>query len=59
MGKDDFNPRVHPELLIKPVQLFGNYYFADNKLVGFHALKTSKDLLLFDATDGYNTNDMF
>lgn len=48
----------NPELLmpIEPVQLFDDYYFIGNQLVGFHVLKTSQGLVLFEAMD---CNDAF
>ena len=61
MSKDDFNPMIHPELLdpVEPVQLFDDYYFVGNKLVGFHILKTSEGLVLFYAMDDYDADDKF
>ena len=50
-----------PELFqpLEPVKLFDDYYFIGNKLVGFHVLKTSEGLVLFDAMDKYDVDDEF
>ena len=46
-------------LPIEPVQLFDDCYFVGNKLVGFHILKTSRGLVLFDAMDKYDADREF
>lgn len=53
----DFDPSVL--LPIEPVQLFDDYYYIGNKLVGFHVLKTSEGLILFDAMDKYDVYEEF
>ena len=53
----DFDPSMF--LPLEPVRLFDDYYFIGNKLVGFHVLKTSKGLVLFDAMDKYDVDDTF
>ena len=46
-------------LPVEPVKLFDDYYFVGNKVVGFHVLKTSEGLVLFDAMDKYDVDDEF
>lgn len=38
-------------LPIEPIRLFDDYYYVGNRLVGFHILRTSEGLVLFDAAD--------
>ena len=44
---------------IEPIQLFDDYYFVGNKLIGFHILKTSEGLILFEAMDRCDADDEF
>lgn len=53
----NFDPTLFQPL--DPVKLFDDYYFIGNKLVGFHVLKTSEGLVLFDAMDKYDVDDEF
>ncbi len=50
-----------PKLLepIEPVQLFDDYYYIGNQLVGFHVLKTSEGLVLFEAMDCLDAYERF
>ena len=41
--------------LIEPIQLFDDYYFVGCRLVGFHILKTSEGLVLFDSGDDWES----
>lgn len=61
MSENTTKPAFDPAALlpIEPVQLFDDYYFVGNKLVGFHILKTSRGLVLFDAMDKYNVDEKF
>lgn len=46
-------------LPIEPVKLFDDYYYVGNKMVGFHILKTSEGLVLFDAMDLTDADEKF
>lgn len=46
-------------LPIEPVQLFDDYYYVGNKLVGFHILKTSAGLVLIEAMDKPSADEEF
>lgn len=61
MSKKELNHGLDPTLLlpIEPIQLFDDYYFVGHKLGGFHILKTSQGLVLFDAMDKYDADDEF
>lgn len=64
MSQDNKNNTDHnfdPTLFqpAEPVKLFDDYYFIGNKLVGFHVLKTSEGLVLFEAMDRYDVDDEF
>lgn len=61
MSENTAKPAFDPTALlpIEPVQLFDDYYFVGNKLVGFHILKTSRGLVLFDAMDKYDADREF
>ncbi len=64
MSQNNQNNTDHnfdPNLFLpqEPVKLFDDYYFIGNKLVGFHVLKTSVGLVLFDAMDKYDVDDEF
>lgn len=50
-----------PALLapIEPVQLFDDYYYIGNRLVGFHVLNTGEGLVLFEAMDTGEAYDRF
>ena len=43
-------------LPVEPVRLFDDYFFVGNKLEGFHILKTSKGLVLFDSMGEYDAD---
>ena len=53
----DFDPAMFQPL--EPVKLFDDYYYIGNKLVGFHVLRTSEGLVLFEAMDRYDVDDEF
>lgn len=55
--KHDFDPSLLDP--IEPIQLFDDYYFVGNRLIGFHILKTSEGLVLFEAMDRYDADDEF
>lgn len=57
----ELSPAEDPSLLlpVEPVQLFDDYYFVGCRLVGFHILKTSEGLVLFDSMATYDADDEF
>ena len=61
MAQKEANAAFDSTLLlpVEPVQLFDDYYFVGNKVVGFHILKTSQGLVLFEAMDKYDADDDF
>ena len=61
MAQKELKPAFDPALLlpVEPAQLFDDYFFVGNKLAGFHILKTSQGLVLFDAMDTYDADDEF
>ena len=64
MAQNDKNSTDHefnPALLdpIEPIQLFDDYFFVGNSLVGYHILKTSAGLVLFDSMDVTDADEKF
>lgn len=53
MNKNQMPGEADPSmtLTIEPVQLFDDYFFVGNRLIGAHILKTDLGLVLFDAAD--------
>lgn len=61
MSQKEKRPAPDPSLRlpIEPVQLFDDYYFIGHKLEGFHVLKTSEGLVLFDAMETYDADENY
>lgn len=61
-GKNQMPDPNPPEEMIgyrDPVKLFDDYYFIGNRLIGFHVLKTSEGLVIFDAMDTVDADEKF
>lgn len=60
-NKNQMPGTPEPELLraAEPVKLFDDYYFVGNRLVGFHILKTTAGLVIFDAMETEDADEEF
>lgn len=58
-NNNDHAPNPNLLLPIEPVQIFDDYYFVGNQVIGIHILKTSQGLVLFEAMDTYDADDDF
>lgn len=57
MSDNHVTPSLRPA--VEPVQLFDDYYYVGHKMEGFHILKTSEGLVLFDAMEIYDADENY